>query len=134
MLFEDEDDFQPFALLDLGDDLPIDYGFTDEDPFDIPAPVHDHPIIGHPDGEHIVAPILDAFPLVGDGEIDEDEDVVVVPPPEIPVIETAGLQLFATESDDNTAMSTALSPARDPTPPHDPEPAPELALVPFGSA
>ncbi|MFS7962504.1 hypothetical protein Hanom_Chr08g00727381 [Helianthus anomalus] len=85
MLFEDEDDFQPFALPYVGDDLPIADSFPDEDPFDIPTPVHDHLIIGHPDGEHIVTPILDVVPLVGDGEI--DEDVVAVPPPEIPVVE-----------------------------------------------
>ncbi|KAM0064635.1 hypothetical protein Hdeb2414_s0003g00105331 [Helianthus debilis subsp. tardiflorus] len=177
-----EDDFLPTALPDFDDDLPIADGFPDEDPFDIPAPVHNHLIISHPDGEHIVAPIFDVVPLVvippeawpiddlfegdvdlyvdeppvdsqGDGEI--DEDVVAIPPPVVPVIEissdsslhsvsdsfesvtssalqAAGLKLFATDSDDGTAMSATLSPARDPTPPHDPEPAPELAPIPFG--
>ncbi|MFS7947809.1 hypothetical protein Hanom_Chr06g00552571 [Helianthus anomalus] len=47
MLSEDEDDFQLFALPDFANDLPIAYGFPDEDPFDIPAPVHNHLIIGH---------------------------------------------------------------------------------------
>ncbi|MFS7936586.1 hypothetical protein Hanom_Chr05g00417301 [Helianthus anomalus] len=175
-------DDEPFALPDFDDDLPIADGFPVQDPFDVPAPVHDHLIIGHPDGEHIVAPILDPIHLVvitpedwpfddlfdddvdlfvdgppgdaqGDGEI--DEDVVAGPPPAIPVIEissdsslhsvsdsfefvtssairAAGLQLYATDSDDDTAMSVAPSPARVPTPPHDPEPAPELAPIPFG--
>ncbi|MFS7919282.1 hypothetical protein Hanom_Chr03g00210901 [Helianthus anomalus] len=54
----------PFALPDFGDDLPLADGIPDEDPFPIPVPVHDHLIIGHPDGEHIVAPILDPVPLV----------------------------------------------------------------------
>ncbi|MFS7953736.1 hypothetical protein Hanom_Chr07g00622091 [Helianthus anomalus] len=74
----------------------------------------DHLIIGHPDGEHIVAPILDPVPLVvippedwtlddlfddnvdlfldgppvdaqGDGEVD-DVLVLDVPPPVIPVL------------------------------------------------
>ncbi|MFS7929577.1 hypothetical protein Hanom_Chr04g00334131 [Helianthus anomalus] len=131
---------------------------------------------------HIVAPILDVVTLVvippddwpfddlfdddvdlfvdgppanaqGDKEI--DDDVVVVPPPAIPVIELSfdsslhsasdsfesvtssalravGLQLYATDYDDDTAMSAAPSPSRVPTPPHDPEPTPELAFVPFG--
>ncbi|KAJ0847685.1 hypothetical protein HanPSC8_Chr13g0548111 [Helianthus annuus] len=115
MLSEDEDDFQPFTLPDFGDDAPIADGILVEDIFALPAPIHDHFIIGHPDGEHIVAPILDAVPLVviphgdwpfddlfdddvelfldgppadaqGDGEVD---DVVMldVPPPFVPVIE-----------------------------------------------
>ncbi|MFS7935975.1 hypothetical protein Hanom_Chr05g00409891 [Helianthus anomalus] len=91
----------------------------------------------------------------GDGEVD---DVVLldVPPTVIHVIElssdssqhsvsvsfesmtssalrAAGLQLHATDSDDETAMSTApLSPARDPTPLHVPERIPEPDSVPFG--
>ncbi|KAJ0722095.1 hypothetical protein HanRHA438_Chr08g0345801 [Helianthus annuus] len=110
MLSEDDDDFQPFALPDFGDDVPIADGIPVEDLFDFSAPIHDHPIIGHPDGEHIVAPILDVVPLVA-----------------------AGLQLYATDSDDDTAMSAApLSPALVPTPPHVPEPVPEPDLVPFG--
>ncbi|XP_021991754.1 pistil-specific extensin-like protein [Helianthus annuus] len=146
MLSDDKDDFQPFALPDFGDDLPLADGFPDEDPFVVPIPVHDHLIIGHPNGEHIVAPILDPVPLVGDGKI--DEDVIAVPPPEIPVIEISsdsslhsvsdsfesvtssalqavGLQRYATDSDDDTAMSAA------PSPPHDPEPGPEPDLVPI---
>ncbi|MFS7906049.1 hypothetical protein Hanom_Chr01g00054791 [Helianthus anomalus] len=153
MLSSDENDFQPFALLDFGDDVPLADGFPVEDLFDIPAPVHDHLIIGHPDGEHIVEPILDAVPLVGDREI--DDDVVVVPPPTIPVIElssdsslhsvsdsfesvtssalrAAGLQLYATDSDDDTAMFAALSPARPDIAPIDPEPILDPGHVPFG--
>ncbi|MFS7929658.1 hypothetical protein Hanom_Chr04g00335151 [Helianthus anomalus] len=153
----------------MEDDLPLADGIPDEDPFVTPVLVHDHLIIGHPDGEH-VAPILDAVPLVvlpleawpfddsfdddvdlfvegppvdaqGDGEIDKDVVAVstsccsysfesVTPS----ALQMAGLQLFATDSDDDTTMSATLSPARDPTPPHDPELAPELAPVPFGSA
>ncbi|KAM0034185.1 hypothetical protein Hdeb2414_s0016g00494591 [Helianthus debilis subsp. tardiflorus] len=182
MLSKDEDDFQPFTLPDFPDDLPIADGVPVEDPFDIPAPVHDNLIIDHPDGEHIVASILDAIPLVvippedwpfddlfdddvdlfmddpladvqGDGEI--DDDVVVVPLQAIPVIDLSfdssfhsvsdsfesvtssalqavGLQLYATDSDDDTAMSAAPSPACVPTPQHDPEPGPEQYPVPFG--
>ncbi|KAL9994387.1 hypothetical protein Hdeb2414_s0917g00960851 [Helianthus debilis subsp. tardiflorus] len=115
MMSGDEDDFQPFALPDFGDDAPVVDGIPIDDAFAFPAPIQDHLIIGHPDGEHIVAPILDVVPLVvippedwpfddlfdvyvdlflgeplvdaqGDGEID---DVVVpeIPPPAIPVIE-----------------------------------------------
>ncbi|MFS7926182.1 hypothetical protein Hanom_Chr04g00293961 [Helianthus anomalus] len=106
---------------------------------------------GHPDGEHTVTPILDVVPPV------LDENVVAIPLLEIHVIElssdtslhsvsdsfeyvtyaalqTTGLQLFATDSDGNTIMSATLSPARDPSPPHDPEPAPKLAPVPLRSA
>ncbi|MFS7936632.1 hypothetical protein Hanom_Chr05g00417891 [Helianthus anomalus] len=32
--------------------------------FAILVPVHDHLVIGHPDGEHIVASTLDVVPLV----------------------------------------------------------------------
>ncbi|MFS7996832.1 hypothetical protein Hanom_Chr12g01134451 [Helianthus anomalus] len=115
MLSDDEDDFQPFALPDLGDDTPIADGIPVEDIFALPAAIHDHLIIVYPDGEHIVTPILDPVPLMvippedwpfdnlfdddvdlfldgtpadaqGDGEVD---DVVVldVPPPAILVIE-----------------------------------------------
>ncbi|MFS7919286.1 hypothetical protein Hanom_Chr03g00210951 [Helianthus anomalus] len=97
MMSDEEDDFQPFALPDFGDDLPLADGILDEDPFPIPVPVHDHLIIGHPDGEHIMAPILDHVPLVvippDDWPFDDlfdddiDEDVVAAPPPEIPVVE-----------------------------------------------
>ncbi|KAF5809269.1 hypothetical protein HanRHA438_Chr04g0165391 [Helianthus annuus] len=64
MLSDDDNDFQPFALPDFGDDVPIADGIPVEDIFDFPAPIHDHLIIGHPDGEHIVAPILDVVHLV----------------------------------------------------------------------
>ncbi|MFS7929513.1 hypothetical protein Hanom_Chr04g00333381 [Helianthus anomalus] len=47
-------------------------------------------------------------------------------------LQAAGLQLNATDSDDDTAMSAAPSPVRDPTPPHDSKPSPMLDLVPFG--
>ncbi|KAM0044842.1 hypothetical protein Hdeb2414_s0010g00357981 [Helianthus debilis subsp. tardiflorus] len=168
MLSDDEDDFQPFALPDFGDDLPLADGIPDEEPFLIPVLVHDHLIIGHPDGEHTVAPILASVPLVGDGEI--DKDVVAIPPPEIPVIELSsdsslhsvsdsfesvtssalqavGLRRYATDSDDDTAMSAAPSPPHDLEPglepdfvpadqpdvaPADPEPMPDHDPIPFG--
>ncbi|MFS8024311.1 hypothetical protein Hanom_Chr16g01461751 [Helianthus anomalus] len=114
MLSDDNDDFQPFALPDLGDDAPIADGILVEDIFALPATIHDHFIIGHPDGEHIVAPILDPVPLVvippedwpiddlfdddvdlfldgppadahGDGEVD-NAIVLEVPPLVIPII------------------------------------------------
>ncbi|MFS7946911.1 hypothetical protein Hanom_Chr06g00541921 [Helianthus anomalus] len=53
MISDDDDDFQPFALPDFGDDIPIVDGIPDEDPLVIPIPIHDHLIIGHPDGEHV---------------------------------------------------------------------------------
>ncbi|MFS7980813.1 hypothetical protein Hanom_Chr10g00943621 [Helianthus anomalus] len=64
MMSDDDDDFQPFTLPNFGDDLPIADGIPDEDPFVIPIPVHDHLIIGHPDGEHVVAPILSPVSLM----------------------------------------------------------------------
>ncbi|KAJ0616549.1 hypothetical protein HanRHA438_Chr02g0090231 [Helianthus annuus] len=142
MLSEDEDDFQPFALPDFGDDLPHADGFPDEDPFVIPIPVHDHLIIGHPDGEHIVSPILDPVPLVVippedwpfDDLFDDDVDLFVAGPP----VDAQGDGeidedvLFATESDDDTTMSAAPSPSLDPTPPHDPEHVPDPDPILFG--
>ncbi|KAM0046475.1 hypothetical protein Hdeb2414_s0009g00316771 [Helianthus debilis subsp. tardiflorus] len=64
MMSDEKDNFQPFALLDFGDDAPIADGIPIDDAFAFPAPIQDHLIIGHPDGEHIVAPILDVVPLV----------------------------------------------------------------------
>ncbi|KAF5782437.1 hypothetical protein HanRHA438_Chr11g0508471 [Helianthus annuus] len=63
MLSDDEDDFQPFALPDFGDNTPFADGVPVDDIFAIPIPIHDHLIIGHPDGEHHVVPILDVVPL-----------------------------------------------------------------------
>ncbi|KAJ0770177.1 hypothetical protein HanPI659440_Chr07g0254241 [Helianthus annuus] len=113
MLSDDDDDFQPFVLPDFGHDI-LDADILIDDVFALPAPIHDHLIIGHPDSEHLVAPILDVVPLVaippedwpfddlfdedvdlfmgdhpageqGDGEVD---DVVVldIPPPVVPII------------------------------------------------
>ncbi|KAL9997979.1 hypothetical protein Hdeb2414_s0586g00920111 [Helianthus debilis subsp. tardiflorus] len=64
ILSEDEDDFQLFALPDFGDDIPDADDILINDVFALPALVHEHLFIGHPDGEHIVAPILDVVPLV----------------------------------------------------------------------
>ncbi|XP_022000585.1 uncharacterized protein LOC110898137 [Helianthus annuus] len=202
MLSDDDDDFQPFALPEFGDDLLLADGIPDEDPFVIPIPVHDHLIIGHPDGEHVVAPILAPVPLMvippevwpfddlfdddfdlfvdgppddahGDGEL--DEDVVAIPLLGIPIIEfssdsslhsvadsfesvtssalqAVGLRRYATDSNDDMAMSAAPSPPHDfelglepdyvpdqpidapadPEPIHAPDPLPDLDPIPFG--
>ncbi|KAJ0792837.1 hypothetical protein HanOQP8_Chr01g0022431 [Helianthus annuus] len=61
---DDEDDFQPYALPNFGDDLPLADGIPDEDPFVAPIPVHDHLIIDYFDGKHVMAPILAPDPLV----------------------------------------------------------------------
>ncbi|KAJ0435296.1 hypothetical protein HanIR_Chr17g0891781 [Helianthus annuus] len=78
---DDPDDFQPFALLDFGDDIP----FVD-DVLALPLPIHDQLIIGHPDGEHIIEPIpILAIPLTAIPAedwpfvvLDEDIDVPVI--------------------------------------------------------
>ncbi|XP_022031181.1 proline-rich protein 36-like [Helianthus annuus] len=174
MMSDDDDDFQPFALPDFGDDLPIADGIPDEDSFVIPIPVHDHLIIGHPDGEHVVTLILapvpltvippedwpfddlfdDDFDLFVDGPLDDahgdgelDEDVVAIPLLGTPVIENSsdsslhsvsdsfesvsssalqavGLRRYATDSNDDTAMSAA------PLTPHDIEPGLEPDFIP----
>ncbi|MFS7905401.1 hypothetical protein Hanom_Chr01g00047231 [Helianthus anomalus] len=116
MISNDEDDFQPFALPDIGDDVPNADDVLIYDIFALPIPIHDHLIIGHPDGEHLVAPIpIDVVPLAaippedwpfddlldddfdifasdhpageqGDGEVD-DVIVLDVSPPVVPVID-----------------------------------------------
>ncbi|MFS7947102.1 hypothetical protein Hanom_Chr06g00544151 [Helianthus anomalus] len=131
---------RPFALPDFGDDLPLADGIPDEDPFIVPIPVHDHIIIGHPDGEHVVAPILAPFPLMvvppedwpfddlfdddfdlfvygppddahGDGEL--DKDVVATPPLEIPVIDISSDSILHSVSDSfNSVSSSALQAVR----------------------
>ncbi|KAM0038038.1 hypothetical protein Hdeb2414_s0013g00410181 [Helianthus debilis subsp. tardiflorus] len=183
MIVDDEDDFQPFALPDFGDDAPITDGIPIDDVFTFPAPIQDHLIIDHTYGEHIVAPILDVVPLVvipledwpfddlfnddvdlflGDHPVDaqgdaEVDDVVVLdkPPPAIPVIDissdsslhsvadsfesvtssalqAAGLQLYASDLDDDDAMSaTTSSPVQVHTPPHIPDHIPGPDPVPF---
>ncbi|KAJ0468039.1 hypothetical protein HanIR_Chr14g0692021 [Helianthus annuus] len=173
-MMSNDDDFQPIALPDLGDDLPLTDGILDEDPFVVPTPVHEHLIIDHPDGEHVMAPILAPDPLMAipledipfddlvdidvelfvDGPCDDahgdeelDEDVVAIPLFEVPVVEISpdtslhfvpdsfefvtsstlqaiGLRRYATDSDDNTAISVALSL------PHDLEPRLEPDFVP----
>uniref|UniRef100_A0A251U2A0 Uncharacterized protein n=1 Tax=Helianthus annuus TaxID=4232 RepID=A0A251U2A0_HELAN len=132
-MLSDDDDFQPFALPDFGDDLPLADGILDEDPFVVPIPVHDHLIIGH---RNIVAPILTFVPLVvippedwpfddlfdddfdlfvdgppddahGDGEL--DEDVVAIPLLEIPVIELSSDSSLHSVSDSfESVTSSAL--------------------------
>ncbi|KAJ0810163.1 hypothetical protein HanPI659440_Chr01g0023581 [Helianthus annuus] len=184
ILSDDDDDFQPFALPDFGDDVPFVDGVPVDDIFALPIPIHDHLIIGHPDAEHLVAPILDVVPLVaippgdwpfddlfdddfdifaddhpagkqGDGEVD-DYIVLDVPSPVVSVIEissdssihsvaesfesvtssalqAAGLQLYATDLDDeDTVSTTPSSPVRAPTPPPVLDHVPDLVPVPFG--
>ncbi|XP_021998525.1 leucine-rich repeat extensin-like protein 3 [Helianthus annuus] len=136
LMSADDDDFHPFALPDFGDDLPLADGILDEDLFVIPIPVHDHLIIGYPDGEHIVAPILAPVPLVvippedwpfddlfgddfdlfvdgppdnahGDGEL--DEEVFDIPLLEIPVIEISSDSSLHSVSDSfESVTSSAL--------------------------
>ncbi|KAJ0681722.1 hypothetical protein HanPI659440_Chr16g0639281 [Helianthus annuus] len=116
MLSDDEDDFQPFALPNFGDDVPFADGIPVDDVLAFHLPIHAQLIIGHPDGEHLVAPIpIDAIPLAavppedwpfddlddddfdifigdhpaddqGDGEVD-DVFVLDLPPPIVPVID-----------------------------------------------
>ncbi|KAF5789868.1 hypothetical protein HanXRQr2_Chr09g0376291 [Helianthus annuus] len=78
---EDLDEFQPFALPDFGDDdIPLE-----DDVLALPLPIHNQLIIAHPDGEHVVEPILiHAIPLaaipVEDWPfiVDLDDDVEVL--------------------------------------------------------
>ncbi|KAJ0902820.1 hypothetical protein HanPSC8_Chr08g0341641 [Helianthus annuus] len=115
MISDDDDDFQPFALPDFGDDVPVANDVLIDGIFALPITIHNHLIIGHPDGEHLVAPILDVVPLVtippenwpfddlldddfdifagdhpageqGDGEVD-DVIVLDVPSSVVPVID-----------------------------------------------
>ncbi|MFS7890328.1 hypothetical protein Hanom_Chr05g00449251 [Helianthus anomalus] len=94
-----DDDLQPFTLPDLGDDLPTTDGILDENHFVIPTPVHDHLIIDHSDGEHVVAPNLTHVPLVA-----------------IPLEDLPFDDLIDIDVDWLTTMSAA------PIPPHDLEP------------
>ncbi|KAF5762392.1 hypothetical protein HanRHA438_Chr16g0786961 [Helianthus annuus] len=60
-IMSDDDDFQSFALPEFGDDVPL----TD-DVLTLPLPLH-----GHPDGEHLVEPILiHAIPLAAIPAVD----------------------------------------------------------------
>ncbi|MFS7996447.1 hypothetical protein Hanom_Chr12g01130111 [Helianthus anomalus] len=83
MLSDDDDDFQPFALPDFGDDVPFANDVPVDDVLVFPFPIPGQLIIGHPDGEHLVAPILDVVPLVAippedwpfDVLLDDDFDI-----------------------------------------------------------
>ncbi|MFS7928843.1 hypothetical protein Hanom_Chr04g00325551 [Helianthus anomalus] len=109
-------DPEPFALPDFGDDAPFADGIPVDDILSFPLPIHAQLIIGHPDGEHLVALIpIDVVPLAvvpledwlfddldvddfgifvgehpvddqGDGEVD-DFVVLDIPPPVVPVID-----------------------------------------------
>ncbi|KAF5767610.1 hypothetical protein HanRHA438_Chr14g0636361 [Helianthus annuus] len=80
---EDLDDFHPFALPDFGDDIPLE-----DDVLALPVPIHDHLIIGHPDGEHIVESLpinfvplaaipVEDWPFVIDLDNDDDDEISV---------------------------------------------------------
>ncbi|XP_021996345.1 cell surface glycoprotein 1-like [Helianthus annuus] len=88
---DDDDDFQPFALPDFGDDVPHADGLPDEDPFLVPIPDQDHLMLGHPDDEHVVVPILAPLPLAAfpledlpfDELSDDDVDLFIDGPPDV---------------------------------------------------
>ncbi|MFS7996871.1 hypothetical protein Hanom_Chr12g01134981 [Helianthus anomalus] len=84
MMSDDDDlnDFQPFALPDLVDDVP----FID-DVLALPLPLQDQLIIGHPKGEHLVKPIpINVIPLAAIPaedwpfvvDLDDDVDVPMI--------------------------------------------------------
>ncbi|MFS7964538.1 hypothetical protein Hanom_Chr08g00751521 [Helianthus anomalus] len=157
MMSDDNDDFQPFALPNLGDDTLTTDGIPDEDPFAISIPVHDHLIIDHPDGEHVVSPILSPVPLVAipleglpsndltdvevdllvDGPFDDthdderlDEDTVTIPLLEIPVVEISpDTSLHSVPDSFEFVTSSALQAPVDV--PADPKPLPNHDPIPF---
>ncbi|MFS7912592.1 hypothetical protein Hanom_Chr02g00131771 [Helianthus anomalus] len=126
-------DPEPFALPDFGDDIPDPDDILIDDIFELPIPIHDHLIISHPDGEHLVAPILDVVPLLAippedwpfDDLLDDDFDIFTGDYP------ATGLRLYATDEDD-AISPTPSSPIRAPTPPHVPDHFHDPDPVPFG--
>ncbi|XP_022030659.1 soluble scavenger receptor cysteine-rich domain-containing protein SSC5D-like [Helianthus annuus] len=139
MMSDDDDDFQPFALPDFGDDVPHADGLPDEDPFLIPIPDQDHLILGHPDGEHVVVPILAPLPLAAfpledlpfDDLSDDDVDHFIDDSFESEsstTLHALGLQRYPTDSDTDTALSVAPVPPHDFD--HDVEPGHEIDFVP----
>ncbi|KAJ0699913.1 hypothetical protein HanOQP8_Chr10g0361521 [Helianthus annuus] len=155
MISEDEDDFHPFALSDFGDDITYADDILIDDVFALPIPVHEHLIIGHRDGEVLVAPLpIDVVPLAaGDGEVD-DVIVLDVPPTVVPFIDISSDSSVYSVADsfesvtssacrlrdsafmlliNDDAMSAApSSPIRAPTPPHVPGHVPDPDPVSFG--
>ncbi|XP_022041545.1 cell surface glycoprotein 1-like [Helianthus annuus] len=141
MMSDDDDDFQPFALPDFGDDVPHADGPS-------------HP---HPDGEHVVAPIpvplpLAAFPfedLPFDDLFDDDvdlfdgpadgaqgdgvvaEDAIVVPLVEIPIIDISSDHSVPDSFESVSSSALQEVPAPEPVP--SPEPLPDFDPVPFGT-
>ncbi|KAJ0752565.1 hypothetical protein HanPI659440_Chr09g0325851 [Helianthus annuus] len=111
---EDLDEFQPFALPDFGDDdIPLE-----DDVLALPLPIHDQLIIAHPDGEHVVEPILihaiplcchlaEDWPFIVD--LDNDVEVLVfqvdLPLRILAMVRAAGLEAYPADDDD--AMSAA---------------------------
>ncbi|KAM0067665.1 hypothetical protein Hdeb2414_s0002g00063971 [Helianthus debilis subsp. tardiflorus] len=128
MISDNGDGFQPFALPDFGDDIP-GADILIDDVFALPSPVHEQLIIGHPDSEHIVAPILDVLclSLISlDSSLHSVADSV--DSMTYSALGAAGHQLHATDVDNDAMSAAPLSPVRAPTPPHVPDPDP----IPFG--
>ncbi|XP_021979759.1 skin secretory protein xP2-like [Helianthus annuus] len=117
----DEDDFQPFALPDVGDDLPLADGLLDGDlPLvQIPTPLPLAAVPGDQDGG---APMDDDIPPA---DIPVDDPVVEVPDMEVPsdssgpdsfesvsssTFHALGLQRYPTDTDTDTVMFEAPVP------------------------
>ncbi|MFS8034200.1 hypothetical protein Hanom_Chr17g01578431 [Helianthus anomalus] len=123
MMSDDEDDFQPFALPDFGDDAPIADGIPIDDIFCGDGEVDDVVVLDIP------PPAIPVIDISSDSSlhsvVDSFESVTSS------ALRAEGLQLYATDDDD--AMSVApSSPVRAPTPPHFPERIPDPIPVPFG--
>ncbi|KAJ0442507.1 hypothetical protein HanIR_Chr16g0810121 [Helianthus annuus] len=137
---DDDDDFQPFALPDFSDDIPLADGLPGEDlllvqilaPFPLATfPLEDLPLDAMSDD------YIDLF-IEGPPEGPQDDgvpvaDVIAVPFVEVPVVEISydhsgsdsfesvssttlhalGLQRYPTDSDSDTAMSAAPVPLQD---------------------
>ncbi|XP_021974653.1 uncharacterized protein LOC110869730 [Helianthus annuus] len=133
---DDDDDFQPFALPDFGDDIPIADGFPDGDLLLVPIPAP-FPLAAFP---------LEDLPL--DAMSNDDIDLFIDGPlrsgPDSfesvssSTLHTLGLQCYPTDSDSDTAMSAAPVPPQDfefedefdPVFPHDFDPDHEIEFVP----
>ncbi|XP_035834054.1 SH3 domain-containing protein C23A1.17-like [Helianthus annuus] len=130
----DDDDFQPFALPDFGDDIPLADGLPDGGLFLVPIPaplplvafpLEDLPLDAMSDDD--IDLFIEGLPEGAQGDGVPVDDVVVVPLIEIPIIEISsdhsgpdsfesvssttlhalGLQRYPTDSDSDTAMSAA---------------------------
>ncbi|MFS7905184.1 hypothetical protein Hanom_Chr01g00044731 [Helianthus anomalus] len=119
---EDEDDFQPFALPDFGDDLPLLMASLTRILFPSLFQSMITSSFGHPDGEHTVTPILDVVPPVFDDDIDLfvdgppddahdagklDENVVAIPHLEIHAIKLSSDTILHSVSDSFESVTSA---------------------------